>query len=200
MDTAIDLKVFMVRQIEELGLPYAIGGSMAAGAYSVPRFTRDVDIVLDLSLARVAEFVARFPRPEFYLDEPAVRQAVRDRSHFNIIHNELGVKVDIYIPGDALQESQIRRARRLVSESGEANYSPPEELVIMKMIYYQYGQTQRHLEDIVNLLYGLRGKVDFEWIEGEVDRRGLQAPWAAVQLRWREVLASSAASKNRPAG
>lgn len=200
MDTAIDLKVFMVRQIEDLGLAYAIGGSMAAAAYSVPRFTRDVDIVVDLPLDLVPEFVARFPRPDFYLDETAVRQAVWERGQFNIIHNESGVKVDIYIPGDPLQENQIKRARRLVSESGEANYSPPEELVIMKLQYYMYGQTQRHLEDVVNLLYGLRGEVDLEWIDTEVRRRGLEDPWAAVQLRWREAKAASEASKERPAG
>jgi hypothetical protein len=199
LDTASDLKVFMVRQIEELGLAYAIGGSMAAAAYSVPRFTRDVDIVVDLPLDRVPEFVARFPRPDFYVDEIVVRQAVRDRGQFNIIHNESGVKVDIYIPADPLQENQIKRARRLINESGEANYSPPEELIIMKLTYFQYGQTQRHLEDIVNLLYGLRGNVDFAWIEGEVARRRLEAPWSAVQLRWREVRVASEAANKRPA-
>ena len=88
MDTASDLKDFMVRQIEELGLAYAIGRSMAAAAYSVPRFTRDVDIVVDLPLDRVPEIVRRFPRPDFYIDEMAVRQAVRDRGQFDIIHNE----------------------------------------------------------------------------------------------------------------
>ncbi|HST59784.1 MAG TPA: hypothetical protein VLK84_13865 [Longimicrobium sp.] len=148
MDTASDLKAFMVRQIEELQLAYAIGGSMAAMAYSVPRFTRDVDIVVDLPLDRVPEFVARFPRPDFYIDEATVRQAVRDRSQFNIIHNESGVKVDIYIPADPLQKNQIKRARRLISESGEANYSPPEELIIMKMTYYQYGQTDRRARTV----------------------------------------------------
>lgn len=199
MDTASDLKAFMVRQIEDLQLAYAIGGSMAAMAYSVPRFTRDVDIVVDLPLDRVPEFVARFPRPDFYVDETAVRQAVRDRSQFNIIHNESGVKVDIYIPADPLQVNQIKRARRLINESGEANYSPPEELIIMKLTYYQYGQTERHLEDIVNLLYGLSGDVNLEWIEGEVVRRGLEAPWSAVKLRWREAKAASEASKQRPA-
>jgi hypothetical protein len=200
LETAIDLKVFMVREIEALGLAYAIGGSMAAAAYSVPRFTRDVDIVIDLPLDRVPDFVARFPRPAFYIDEAAVRQAVRERGQFNIIHSESGVKVDLYLPAEPLQEAQIRRARRIVSDSGEANYSPPEELVIMKLMYYQYGQPDRHLEDIVNLLYGLGGNVDLAWIVSEVDRRGLQDPWAAVMLRWNEARAASEASKERPAG
>jgi hypothetical protein len=199
LDTAIDLQVFTVRQIEELGLAYAIGGAMAAAAYAVPRFTRDVDIVVDLPLNKVGDFVERFPRPDFYIDEIVVRQAVRDRTQFNIIHNDSGVKVDIYIPADSIQENQIKRARRIASESGEANYSPPEELIIMKLRYYMYGQTQRHLEDIVNVLYGLRGNVDFGWITAEASRRGLQEPWEAVQMRWRETRATVDGSKTGPA-
>lgn len=200
MDTAIDLQVYTVRQIEELGLPYAIGGSMAASAYGTPRFTRDVDIVVDLPHDRVRAFAARFPHSDFYIDEAVIRQAIRDRGQFNIIHHESGVKVDIYIPGDPIQQAQIERARRLVSESGEASYSPPEELIIMKLEYWTYGQTQRHLEDIVNLLYGLSGDVDFDRIEPEVVKRGLQEPWAAVQLRWKEaVAAKNAATRERPA-
>lgn len=155
--------------------------------------------MVDLPLERVREFVERFPRPDFYIDEAAVRQAVRDRAQFNIIHNDSGVKVDIYIPADSIQENQIKRARRIASESGEANYSPPEELIIMKLRYYMYGQTQRHLEDIVNVLYGLRGNVDFEWITAEASRRGLQEPWEAVQLRWREARAARDVSTTRPA-
>ena len=200
MDTAIDLQVYTVRQIEELGLPYAIGGSMAASAYGVPRFTRDVDIVVDLPLEKVREFAARFPHADFYIDEVVIREAVRERSQFNIIHHESGVKVDIYIPADPIQQNQINRARRLVSESGEASYSPPEELIVMKLDYYQYGQPQRHLEDIVSLLYGLRGDVDFEMIEREVAARGLQEPWSAAKLRWEEVVAAKkAAERERPA-
>jgi hypothetical protein len=197
VDTAIDLQVYTVRQIEELGLPYAIGGSMASSVYGTPRFTRDVDIVVDLPIEKVSAFVARFPVADFYIDEAVIREAVRERSQFNIIHHASGVKVDIYIPADTIQRNQIKRARRLVSESGEASYSPPEELIIMKLEYWRYGQTQRHLEDIVNLLYGLEGDVDFSMIEPEVQKRGLQEPWAAVQLRWKEVVAAKAAAEQK---
>ena len=200
MDTAIDLQVYTVRQIEELGLPYAIGGSMASSVYGTPRFTRDVDIVVDLPLDKVSAFAARFPHSDFYIDEAVIRRAVGERGQFNIIHHESGVKVDIYIPGDLIQKNQISRARRLVTDAGEASYSPPEELIIMKMEYYKFGQTQRHLEDIVSLLYGLGGAVDIQMIEREVEQRGLQEPWAAVQLRWKEVLAAKeAAARKRPA-
>jgi hypothetical protein len=129
-----------------------------------------------------------------------IREAVRERSQFNIIHHESGVKVDIYIPADPIQRNQIKRARRLVSESGEASYSPPEELIIMKLDYYRYGQPQRHLEDIVNLLYGLQDDLDLGMVEREVEARGLQEPWAAAKMRWKEVVeAKKAAERKRPA-
>lgn len=40
-----------VAPLEALGIPYLVTGGMAAVIYGEPRFTRDVDILLDLSAA-----------------------------------------------------------------------------------------------------------------------------------------------------
>ena len=39
----------LVRAFKEMELPYAVGGSIASGAYGVSRATQDVDLVVDLS-------------------------------------------------------------------------------------------------------------------------------------------------------
>ncbi|HEX2078493.1 MAG TPA: hypothetical protein VHG08_12315 [Longimicrobium sp.] len=71
----------------------------------------------------------------------------------------------------------------------------------MNLEYWKYGQPERHLEDIVNLLYGLNGDVDFDLIERETQKRDLREPWQAACLRWREaVAAKEAAERKRPAG
>jgi len=38
--------VRLVEALEELGIPYGIGGSVAAMAYSQPRYTVDVDLMI----------------------------------------------------------------------------------------------------------------------------------------------------------
>ena len=42
--------------------------------------------------------VRLFPAEEFYCYRDAVIEAIRQRSQFNIIHYESGIKVDVFIP------------------------------------------------------------------------------------------------------
>jgi len=46
----IELIRHAVRMLEALAVPYARVGCWGSGLYGEPRFTRDVDIVLDLGL------------------------------------------------------------------------------------------------------------------------------------------------------
>src|SRR5207249_4749850 len=58
--------------LDRLRLTYLVTGSTATIAYGEPRFTNDIDIVLDLRLDQVADFCAGFPDDEFYINPTAV--------------------------------------------------------------------------------------------------------------------------------
>ena len=75
-----DLLRYLVGVFEELGLRYFITGSTATILYGEPRFTNDIDVVVDLSLTQVVDFCRRFPPEDFYVSEVAARQAVLGRS------------------------------------------------------------------------------------------------------------------------
>lgn len=64
-----------------------VTGSIAASHYATPRFTRDIDIVLELAVAD-AERVFQLFEPEFYSDPDALRRAARQRGMVNLIHRE----------------------------------------------------------------------------------------------------------------
>ena len=66
----------MAVTLEKLSVSYAVVGSTASTVYGEPRFTNDIDIVLDLHSRDVAAFCSEFPSPEFYLSRPAVESAV----------------------------------------------------------------------------------------------------------------------------
>lgn len=90
----------VVSTLESLGIPYFITGSIASIALGEPRYTNDIDVVADISLAAVSRILAEFPAPEFYVSESAVRDAVSRKFQFNIIHPSSGLKVDVMIPAD----------------------------------------------------------------------------------------------------
>ena len=67
--------------------------------------------------------------------------------------------------GDAVEESQIRRRlRRLILPGLEAWCSPPEELIIKKLSYYQQGASDKHLRDIASMLRISPEQIDLERI------------------------------------
>jgi len=120
--TQADLLRYVVDAFEELGIDYMISGSQASIYYGEPRLTQDIDIVADLTVAHLAGLLARFPPPEFYLAEDAIRDAISTRGQFNIIHPESGLKVDVIArkdtPYDLVEFS--RRQRLPALEEREA--------------------------------------------------------------------------------
>ena len=88
MDNTPDIQVTitpLVEALEELGVPYHIGGSVASSLYGLPRLTIDVDIVADLRLGQVRPLIDQL-QPVYYIDEDMIRDAIKRRSSFNIIH------------------------------------------------------------------------------------------------------------------
>ena len=86
----------MVDQVlEDLGVPWLVGGSVASSLHGIPRSTQDVDLVADLRGVHVAPFTAAL-QDGFYLDVDAVMAAVMGRSSCNLIHLDTMTKVDIF--------------------------------------------------------------------------------------------------------
>lgn len=55
----------VTQTFEQLGIPYAVGGSVASSLHGVMRSTLDVDIVADIKLEHVPALVSALS-PEFY--------------------------------------------------------------------------------------------------------------------------------------
>ena len=75
-----DLEVLLAvtRTLEELGVPYVVGGSVASSALGIFRTTQDADVAADLRPEQVAPFCERLA-PAFYLSEERIRGAVAKR-------------------------------------------------------------------------------------------------------------------------
>lgn len=62
-----ELLRFVVSVLERLGLKYFVTGSTVTIFYGEPRFTNDIDIVVDLPPDVVPEFCRQFPAGDFYV-------------------------------------------------------------------------------------------------------------------------------------
>ena len=81
----VAVTLLVIDALEQLGVAYAIGGSLASTVHGVVRATLDTDLVADLRREQAAPLVQALG-PAFYADEAAIREAVERRSSFNLIH------------------------------------------------------------------------------------------------------------------
>lgn len=187
METPEELLVHLVDALEQLDVPYAIGGSLAAIAYGEPRSTRDIDVVVALEPADVPRLRSRFPPEDYYMDEEAAIDAVGREGQFNIIHPRSGFKIDLYVAGDDISHDQISGARRLPAAGNRsARFSPPEQLILKKLQFYQAGASDKHLRDVVAILRVSENEVDRKMLMEEARRFGLSRLLAEVLRRAHE--------------
>ena len=160
-------------------------GSFASIAYGEPRFTQDIDIVLDLPETSIASFCSAFPAPEFYLDQPGVVDAVRNRFQFNVLHPSSGSKIDFIVARtDEWGREQMRRRQRLLILPGQEAYAAAaEDVIIGKLWYYSEGGSEKHLRDIAGMLRVSGPAIDPEYVGHWAERLGFTEIWQAVLAR-----------------
>jgi len=180
-----DLLRYVVHILEKTGVRYFVTGSTATIFYGDPRFTNDIDIVVDLPESKVSEFCAGFPAADFYVSEPAAREAVATKGQFNIIHGTSGLKVDVIVPElSAFNQSRFARVKRLPTEDAVAVcFASPEDVIIKKMEFHRMGGSDKHLRDITGVLRLSRERIDLDYISKWAKQLNLDDIWAAVQKR-----------------
>jgi predicted nucleotidyltransferase len=168
--------------LEELQIPYAIGGSVATLAYGEVRGTRDLDVVILLDDADIPKLLAGFPFPDFYSDLQAARDALRTGGTFNVIYGR--AKVDFFAAKGFVELNQVQRAKRLRTVDGRlAQVSSPEELIAKKLEYYDQGGSDKHLRDITVMLQSSTVEIERERVADYARRLRLSELWGMVMRR-----------------
>ena len=180
-----ELLRFVVQALERLNLRYFVTGSTVTIFFGEPRFTNDIDIVVDLPLQAVDELCREFPEEEFYVSPDGARRAVHDRSQFNIIHPGSGLKVDVIVPEPTeFNRSRFARARRIAAGPGwDASFSTPEDAILKKMEFYRTGGSDKHLRDIAGVLKTSGTEIDTAYIDEWAGKLGLSDVWHSITSR-----------------
>ncbi len=160
----------VVAVLNEMAIPYAIGGSIASSTYGAPRFTHDADITVEPFTGKEAEFARHFG-PEYYLSVQAVVQASRNRTTFNLLHFSSGFKIDFFVCKEhafARAVMDRRRLEELVELGGQKLFLvSPEDIVLLKLEWYRLGDgiSDRQWSDILGVLRARHDRLDWAYLQ-----------------------------------
>lgn len=151
----VDVALLVTGALERCGVGYFLGGSLASSFQGEPRATNDIDLVVDLHPSHV-EPVAAALGPDFEVDQPALRQATRDRGAWNIFYLPAVTKIDLFILRDEpFDRSEFSRRQRVEVRPGQAIFvKAPEDSVLRKLLWFEAGGgvSDRQWRDVVQIL------------------------------------------------
>jgi hypothetical protein len=142
----------VVTALNERKISYMLSGSLAMSAYTIPRMTRDIDIVIDLDIHAIESFLNIFSQ-NFYIHRPSIEEEIKRKGMFNVIDHRSGYKIDFVVKKNSpYREEEFERKRRSEVFGFETWLVSAEDLILSKLIWIQELQSEKQIEDIKNLL------------------------------------------------
>jgi len=172
-----------INVLNDLEIPYYIGGSVASSVFGLPRSTMDVDIIADINTSHVKYLVLRL-KDEYYIDEGVILQAINRKSSFNIIHFETMMKVDVFLLKDRPYDKEAFNRKQLDNLGQFENaidlyFSSPEDIILSKLEWFKMGGgvSERQWKDLIGVLKVQGRNLNLEYLK----------KWA-IELRFLDLL------------
>lgn len=174
----------IVGSLERLGIPYMVVGSFASTFHGEPRSTRDLDIVIDPTPAKLEAFLQTLSPDRVYVDPDVARDALRRRSMFNVIDMASGWKLDVIIrKARAFSVEELARRQKGDIVGVAADTATAEDTIIAKLEWAKAGSSDRQLEDVAGILRVRGDALDLDYIERWVEDLELREQWDRARSR-----------------
>lgn len=179
MSEQLEVLKLVAARLDALHVPYMITGSLAASHYATPRFTRDIDLVVELDRPG-ADQLAQTLAADFYVDAQALRNAVDGAGMTNVIHLRLLVKVDLIVRKDTpYRREEFRRRRAAVVDGMTIWFVAPEDLVLSKLLWMRDSGSEVQRRDVEALVSSV-GDLDRAYVTRWASELGVLETWHEV--------------------
>ncbi len=173
MDEQLEFMKLIALRLDSSGIPYMTTGSMAMAIYSIPRMTRDIDLVVEVTPNDVDKIVGLFS-DDCYIDQDSVLQAVNTNGMFNIIHNDWMVKADFIIrKNEDYRREEFSRRKKIDVEDFTITVVAAEDLILSKLAWGQRSQSDLQFRDVCQVLSSA-SELDWEYMQNWADVLGVE--------------------------
>lgn len=177
----------IVRILKDLKIPYAITGGFAVAVWGRPRFTADIDIIVELvskNISPLAKALIKIDK-DVYVNEKAMEDALKHNREFNFIHPQTGLKVDFWMRGSKggiYGKLKLKRAIAKKIDKQKIFFVSPEDLILSKLTWYKESESPKHLEDIKTIFNNSKLKLDLNYIKNWVSRQSTLKIFNSLKL------------------
>ena len=170
------LLALVAQRLEELKIPYFVGGAVASIIHGEERLTKDADIVIRILPVHVQKFVKAF-EADFVVSADAVQDSMARRYAFNIIHIDTAYKIDLYpiTNEDEMSITAFARRQRKDIGAGEIWIASAEDVILAKLVWFRKGGevSDKQWRDVLGVLKVQGERLDFAYLESMAGRFGL---------------------------
>lgn len=164
MDEMLSVLIEIASRLNKNNIPYMITGSMARNLYAEPRFTNDIDIVVELHQKQTSQVLTLF-RKDFYISEEQISDAFERIGFFNIIHLDKSIKCDFILrKKDAFADQCFKRRIKEVIENKSVFFISKEDLILQKLLWRKESRSEQQLEDVKGIVATQRNDLDISYL------------------------------------
>ena len=167
--------------LEKLKIDYAVTGGMAIYVWGRPRFTSDIDIIIERAPTQADALVAvlKLLYKAGYVERDAVERAMRRNGEFNFIDGRTGVKVDFWVlDKSGFSKAQLSRRVKRVVRKQKVYFVSAEDLILSKLLWHRESESSKQLQDVESIVK-IQKKLDWKYLR----------KWAKIQSTF-EILNS----------
>lgn len=154
--------------LNDLKITYAITGGYAVSVWGRPRYTADIDIIVELEEKNIKPLAKELLKIEknVYVDEDMMKEALIHNGEFNFIEPDFGLKVDFFVQDDnPYNKLKFKRVVLRDIFGHQIYFVTPEDLILSKLIWSRESMSLKQYEDIKTILKNNKITLDMEYIK-----------------------------------
>ncbi|EKD86044.1 MAG: hypothetical protein ACD_37C00503G0003 [uncultured bacterium] len=136
--------------LQKSKIPYMVTGALSVIFYSKPRFSHDIDFVIEAQkkdIEKVKKAFASLPH-DFIVQEDLIEDAIVNQLNFNILHLPTMIKLDFFLlKDDKFDRVSFNRRENVTAFGQKMSFTSPEDTILKKLLWYIDTKIEKHLID-----------------------------------------------------